>query len=119
VAEQLEHMHAEEAQLNPLLWSLYTDAELREVEGRLVASLSPAETATALRWMLPALRPAERHGMLAALRATLPSEAFAGVLAIARHALGANAWTKLARALDLDVVEPGAQAVARTQEVAA
>jgi hemerythrin-like domain-containing protein len=103
VAENLEHMHAEEAHLNPLLWSLYTDVELREVEDRLVASLSPGEVATVLRWMLPALRPAERHGMLAAMRAQLPSEAFAGVLAIARHALDPAGWTKLARALDLEV----------------
>ncbi len=102
VAENLEHMHAEEAQLNPLLWSLYSDAELREVEDRLVASLSPGEVASVLRWMLPALRPVERCDMLAAMRAQLPSEAFAGVLAIARHALDPAGWTKLARALDIE-----------------
>ncbi len=110
VAENLEHMHAEEAQLNPLLWSLYSDAELHAVEQRIVASLSPAETATVLRWMLPALRPAERHAMLAGMRRELPSEAFAGVIAIARHALDTPGWTKLARALDLEV--HGAQEVA-------
>lgn len=60
VGDNFAHMHYEETVHNAALWALYTDAELHELHGRLLASLPPQEMETVMRWMLPALNPAER-----------------------------------------------------------
>lgn len=60
VGDNFAHMHYEETVHNAALWALYTDAELHELHGRLLASLPPQEMDTVMRWMLPALNPAER-----------------------------------------------------------
>lgn len=106
VGENLEHMHVEETLHNEALWAAYTDAELMQIEQRIVASIPPAEMAALLRWMIPAMNPAERAGMLAGMQQGMPPDAFAGVLDIARRALDDTAWARLARALGLPPV-PG------------
>lgn len=63
VADNFAHMHHEETVHNATLWALYTDAELAALHDRLLASLPPQEMAATLRWMLPALSPAERAHM--------------------------------------------------------
>jgi hemerythrin-like domain-containing protein len=105
VAENLQHMHDEETRLNPLLWSLCSDDELQAVEQRIRASLSADDVAAVLRWMLPAMRPAERVAMLSAMQTQMPPQALAGVLAIVRHALGETDRSRLERALGLQAVE--------------
>jgi hypothetical protein len=50
------------------------DAELEALHGRLLASLPPEEVFLVVRWMLPALSPRERAGMLA----DVPTSAEAG-----------------------------------------
>ncbi|HUP07305.1 MAG TPA: hypothetical protein VMU47_09135 [Caldimonas sp.] len=99
VAENFQHMHVEETANNTALWSLYTDAELMALHDRLLASIPPVEHLEVARWMVPALDPAERAGMLQGVRATVPPEAFLGVLGHVRPHVDARGWTKLARAL--------------------
>ena len=106
VAENFQHMHIEETANNAALWAHYGDAELHALHERLLASLSPAETTEAMRWMLPALAPAERAGLLQGLAGKLPAEAFDRLLAMLRAHLAPPAWAKLARALDLDGGRP-------------
>lgn len=106
VGENLEHMHVEETQHNAALWATYSDAELMQIEQRIVGSIPPAEMAALLRWMIPAVTPAERAGMLGGMQQGMPPDAFAGVLDIARRVLDDTAWAKLARALGLPPV-PG------------
>ena len=53
----------------------------------------------ALRWMLPAMTPAERGGMLRAMREGAPRAVFEDVLALAREHVDARAWRKLEAAL--------------------
>ena len=98
VAENLQHMHIEETAHNALLWQHYGDAELAELEGRLVTSLSPAEKELSARWMLPAATPTERATMLGGMKAELPPEALVGVMAMLRPHLDPAGWAKLARA---------------------
>ena len=99
VAENFEHMHFEETVHNAALWTHYTDAELADIHGRLLASIPPAENLLVARWMLPAMNPTERAGLLAAVAPTMPPEAFLGVLDHVRPHLDNRAWTKLTRAL--------------------
>ena len=101
VAENLQHMHMEETLNNALLWAHYSDAELVELHERLLASIPPAEHLVVARWMIPAVSPAERAGMLMGMRAGMPPPAFLGVLEHVRPHVDARGWTKLARALGL------------------
>ena len=99
VAENLQHMHVEETVNNALLWAHYGEAELVDLHERLLASIPPAEHLEVARWMVPALTPAERAGMLQGARAGMPPEAFLGYLEHVRPHVDARGWTKLAQAL--------------------
>ena len=96
VAENFQHMHIEETVNNAALWAAYSDAELLALHGRLMASISPQEHLAVARWMLPALSPVERAGMLNAEKRELPPEAFLGVVEHVRPHLDARGWDKLA-----------------------
>ena len=96
VAHNFEHMAVEESRHNQALWAAYTDAELQELHGRILASIGPREMADVLRWMIPALTPAERAELIAGL----PPAAQAPVMASARALLNDVAWAKLCRAVD-------------------
>lgn len=99
VGENFAHMHTEETDNTALLWQTHTDAELVAIHQRIVSSIPPATMAVYLRWMVPAMSPAERAGMLGSMRGGMPAEAFAGVLATVRPHLRERDWDKLARAL--------------------
>jgi hypothetical protein len=58
------------------LWEAYVKRALQALEGAFVASHTPEQLAASLRWMIPALSPAERELLLAGPRQSLPSEAF-------------------------------------------
>lgn len=60
VAESFEHMNVEETVHNPALWAAYSDAELKDIESQLIAALAPGERALLVRWLAPAVAPAER-----------------------------------------------------------
>ena len=96
VAENFQHMHIEETANNTALWTAYSDAELVALHERLLASISPAEHLKVARWMVPALTPQERSGMLNGMRSEAPPEAFLGVVSHVRPHLDDTAWHKLA-----------------------
>lgn len=99
VADNLQHMHVEEAVHNALLWQAYSDAELLALEQQIVEAIPPAEMAEWLHWFMPALNAPERAGMLGGMRQGLPAEAFADVLVIAESTLGAADFARLQRDL--------------------
>lgn len=105
VAHNLAHMHLEETQHNAALWAHLDDAGIRALHGQILASLSPAEMTASLRWMLPALAPAERLGLVGGLRQA-PAPVFSAALALARECLNDDDWAALARGLGLPVA-PG------------
>jgi hemerythrin-like domain-containing protein len=106
IGENFEHMHVEESSHNATLWSLYSDAELLEIHQRILAAVDPAEMGLVLRWMVPAMSPAERAGMLGEMQRQMPPEAMRGVFDTVRPHLNDSAWGKLARALNLPIA-PG------------
>ncbi|RZL29730.1 MAG: hypothetical protein EOP35_25045 [Rubrivivax sp.] len=95
VAHNFEHMAVEESRHNQALWAAYTDEELLELHGRIMASIGPREMSETLRWMIPAMTPAERAMVIG----SLPPPAQAPVLASVRGLLNDSAWGKLCRAL--------------------
>ncbi len=101
VGEQLAHMQVEETQNNAALWSLYDDAELQALHGRLLASVAPRDSLQALGWMARALNPAELAELFGGMRRQAPPEAFNAALALARSHLDPARWLRLAGALGL------------------
>jgi len=106
VGHNLVHMHQEETTHNAILWARYTDAELIDLHARLVASIAPADMMFTLRWMVPALTPAERTALLSDMRAHAPAPAFEAALSHVRPFLNGRDWAKLARSLGVAPV-PG------------
>ena len=101
VAENLQHMHAEETAHNAVLWAAYRDDELIALHDELLASVPPAEMAQVLHWMAPALAPAELTRMLGAMQTEVPPEAMRDVLARVQARLPQDRWARLALALRL------------------
>lgn len=99
VAENLQHMHIEETANNAALWAHYTDAELMDIHHRLLASVSPQEHLEVVRWIVPALMPVQRAGMLGSMKNEVPAEFFDTVIDVVRPHLDIRDWTKLARAI--------------------
>lgn len=99
VAENLAHMYREETETTDLLWQLYTDDELRRIEGAIVASETPEEIGASMRWMLPSITPQERRAMLGGAKQGLPPEAFAGLMGLAQSVLDGEQFRRLERDL--------------------
>jgi hypothetical protein len=99
VADNLVHMHDEETKNNTVLWATHTDEEIAEIQQALVASLRPEKMALFIRWMVPAMSPAERAGLLGGIQLGAPREVFERVLATARPHLAGRDWAKLMAAL--------------------
>lgn len=99
VADNFSHMHYEETAHNQALWSAYSDAEIQAIEAAIVASQPPAQMELTLRWMAPAMPPAQRAEFFAKLQQVVPPEPFASLLEMVRSRLDERAWAKLARAL--------------------
>ena len=99
VAENFEHMAVEETDNAAVLCACYSDEEILEIEGRIIANVPPQISPIIMRWMLPAISAQERALMLAGMRQKAPAEAFDGVMHMIRPLLGARDWDKLNRAL--------------------
>jgi len=95
VGENLVHMHEEETSHNRELWAAYTDDELVGIENAIKASNTPEQMRFTLRWMLPAMSPAERGALVRAVRSAAPPPVYEGVVALARAHVDASAFHKL------------------------
>lgn len=100
IAENHEHMDAEETRNNGVLWASYSDAEIQTIESALVASIPPEQMMGILRWMLPSIGHRERVAMLTGLRAEAPAPVYTAVLEMLRPLLGARDTARLDQALD-------------------
>lgn len=111
VADNFQHMQLEETVHNASLWAHYRDEELAALHDRLLASVPPVEQLRVLRWMIPALNPAERAELVGGMKAGMPPEALLGLLDQGRPHLDERSWDKLARAIGVPQ-QPGLVEVA-------
>ncbi|HET9025679.1 MAG TPA: hemerythrin domain-containing protein, partial [Burkholderiaceae bacterium] len=95
IAENFEHMHAEETQNHATLTAHYNEAEVFAIEQAIVGSLAPEETMTVMRWMAPAAAPQERAALLSGLQQNAPRPAFEAVLELVKPYLTGREWAKL------------------------
>jgi hypothetical protein len=84
---------------NAVLWATHTDEELRAIEASIVASIPPTKIASHLRWIVPALPPADRLAMMQRMRAIAPAAFFDAALAAIEPHLADREWMKLAKGL--------------------
>jgi hypothetical protein len=99
VGENFVHMHVEETVHNAALWDAYTDEEILAIENAIKAHHTPEEMTFVLRWMLPAMTPAERAGMFTGLRKVAPPPVVEQMVALAKAHVDADAFDKLTLAL--------------------
>ncbi len=99
VAENLEHMHVEETGNNEVLWASYTDEELMALQKQLIGSILPADMQVFLRWMIPAMAPAERAMLLSGMKQNAPGEVFTMTMMGLKPHLAERDWNKLLAAL--------------------
>jgi hypothetical protein len=99
-AADIAHMDEEEGPLLGLMQRLFTDDELRGIEGRVVARISPDKMMGYMRLILPALPAPDRLGMLREMQAGMPPVVFQAVLTeAARPALAAADFARLEQGL--------------------
>ncbi len=101
VSANLAHMNVEETDHNAVLWETHSDPEIIAIEQAIVASLPPQESASVMRWMIPAMNAAERAEKLSGIRQHAPAPVFDAMLAIAQANLSERDWGKLAEALGI------------------
>ncbi len=101
MAENLVHMRLEDLDHQRALWAHYTDAELMALDARIVGSLAPKEMMLFLRWMLPAMAPPQRLGLMLGLRAQAPTTVQVAVTRLAQQHLPVSAWNRLVRDIEM------------------
>ena len=99
MAVDFVHMQTEETENNAVLWEHFDDGELAAIHRAILASIPAPLLVEYLRWLAPAMTPAERAELVSGMRAAMPAEAFAGVAALVRSVLGEHDWKKLLAAL--------------------
>lgn len=101
-ADDFAHMAEEEQTFLPMFHELFSDDELRAIEGELIAAIPPEKVMRYLRLMLPAGTPNERFDFLDGMRRSAPPEVFRAVLEeAAKPTLPAPEWNALAMRLRL------------------
>jgi hemerythrin-like domain-containing protein len=102
VAEDLVHMAEEEQLVLPVLQSLFSNAELQDIEDRIVGDLTPADMIAFGRFLIPAATRPERIALLTAIRASAPAAAFDAILEhAARTRLAAAEFAHLCEGLGI------------------
>lgn len=83
----LEHMAKEERVLNPVLWTYYSDEQLLEINGRIVASIPAAEKAVSSKWMMRGINNREAIQWLKAVKHGAPEHEFQALWTLADNEL--------------------------------
>ena len=92
IAFNLVHMNKEETVLNQALWSLYSDAEIGGINGKIAASVAPERSAHSLKWMMRSCNNAEIGQFIGRVKATAPEPLYNMMLGIAEQELPAHRW---------------------------
>ena len=79
----LQHMAKEEKVLNPVLWTYYSDEQLLQMNGRIVASIPAAEKAVSSQWMMRGISNREAIQWLKAVKQHAPEHEFQMLWALA------------------------------------
>lgn len=106
IGHNFEHMAEEESILTNAMWQKVSDEEIREIEGRIVASLPPQEAAWSVEWMAKSLNRPELIEVLEGMKAGMPPHVFEGILNMVKGCLKPGTLARLDRDLGLTETEP-------------
>jgi hypothetical protein len=96
IAHDFEHMDEEETILQGALQYAFSDAELMEIENRIVTSIPADEVPLSMVPMLAAMHPTDRRATLVGMKQGMPPDAFAGVMeGMVRPHVSDSEWTRL------------------------
>lgn len=100
LADDLHHMEEEETNLLGALQALFSDDELRAIEGSIVTALSWPRLCGYMGLIIAALCHRERVAMLTAMREGMPFEVFGALITEGvRPAVDPDDWARLAGSL--------------------
>lgn len=91
----LIHINKEEEYIQPALWSICTEDELRTTMGRILASLSPQEAMFDLNIIIPADNVNGLADLFLVAKNSIPPEGFKAACQLAQSLLSPPAWERL------------------------
>jgi hypothetical protein len=100
VGDTLLHMGEEECVLLPMIHRVASDAELLEVQRRIVASMTSVELERAARYFLRAVSRGERIALVSAWIAATSPSAVRGLLESSRATLSSDVYAELVAVVD-------------------
>lgn len=100
VAFNLYHMNKEELELNPVLWSHYTDEEIKTTEHTMVQQIAPEKMIQYARWIIRGNNDEDLYQWLKGVQMFAP-EVFVGLLDIAKSELSSERVQKLGSRLGI------------------
>lgn len=103
-SKYIVHMAMEENDINPIIWKNFTDDELLNQQGQVMASFTPEQTMMWLRYIVPAQNPLERTILIGGLRANAPSVFFEKAMAMLQTMLTEKEYLQLESALNQTAV---------------
>ena len=104
LADYLPHLYDEETRVMARIWACCSDGEIAAARQRFMAETTPAQMATTVEYMLPALDAVTRSALVRGLAASAPPPLLAMVLATAEQVLPAEAYRILMDAVSIPVV---------------
>lgn len=100
IAFNLYHMNKEENVLMYLLWKHYTDAEIRQMEARILQSIPLPTLLAESRWMMRSINDKEVIAWLLGVKQEAPAPVFDTFLGIARDELTPDRFANVHTALE-------------------
>jgi len=94
-SKYIAHMAMEESEINPMIWANLTDEELMDLQGQIMASLSPGNIMMWFKYIVPALNPFERTIILGGFKENAPAEFFDQVLNMLKEYMSENEHLQL------------------------
>lgn len=76
IREYFRHMSEEEEEINEVIWANFTDEEILQWQGQILAHLTPDQFNKWFKYIIPALQPMEQTIMLSGFKANAPAEAY-------------------------------------------
>lgn len=86
-ADYLKHMAEEESALNEAIWSHFSDEEILQWQGEIMAKLTLEQQLVWFKYIVPALNPMERQILLGGVKANAPEPAYAQVITMLESVL--------------------------------
>ncbi len=99
IASYLDHVDLEETVAMPLVWSRYSEEEIRSGIQRFLASRSAAEQIREFTQIVPVISHVERLELLRTMKANAPSETFTTLRNLAHELLDSATWSRLEKDL--------------------